>query len=162
VEVSVARTHSIFNGLILAASAAFIIGSTAACENTARGVQQDAAELEVETRDERAEAAASARELARDAAEVGRAAGAMARDAGEALVERTGGAVNNVTVKSALMADASVDASRIDVDVNTVDRSITLNGYVPTDTERARAEAIARDKSDGYTVHNNLTVQPRF
>ena len=64
-------------------------------------------------------------------------------------------------VKTALMADPSVDATRIDVDVDYRTRTVTLNGYVPTDGERDRAEAIAKAKADGYKIVNNMTVQPR-
>jgi hypothetical protein len=32
---------------------------------------------------------------------------------------------------------------------------------VPTQAERDRAEAVAKDKARGYKVVNNLSVQPR-
>ena len=160
-EDDVARTHCSINAFILSIIAVAAITVTTACENTARGLKQDAAEAEVETRDERAQAGAAARELASEAAKAGRVVGALAADAGEELAEKAGAMAENVDVKAALMADASVDASRIDVDVNSWKKTVTLSGYVPTDDERARAEAIAKAKAAGYNVVNNIPVQPR-
>ena len=156
-----ARTHYSIHAFILTVVAALSIGLVAACENTARGLKQDAAEAEAETRDERAKAQATAKELADDAAQTARAVGSMAAEAGEELAERAGALKENVDVKSALMADPAVDATRLDVDVDPRTRTVTLNGYVPTDIERQRAESIAKTKAQGYKVVNNLTVQPR-
>ena len=156
-----ARTHCSINAFILAIIAIFSITLVAACENTARGLKQDAAEAEVETRDERAQAKAAAKEVARDAAEAARAVGSMAADAGEQLAEKAGAVTETIDLKSALMADPSVDASRIDVDVNAWTKIVTLEGYVPTAAERERAESIAKAKASGYTIENKIAVQPR-
>lgn len=59
------------------------------------------------------------------------------------------------------MADPSVDATRIDVDADYRTRTITLNGYVPTNTERDAAAVIAKGHAEGYKVVNNISVQPR-
>jgi osmotically-inducible protein OsmY len=59
------------------------------------------------------------------------------------------------------MADGSVDATRIDVDTDYRTKTVTLNGYVPTENERMKAESIARAKASGYSVVNNLQVRPR-
>jgi osmotically-inducible protein OsmY len=160
-RATVARTHGSINAFILAILATLTIGLASACENTARGLKQDAAEAEVETRDERAQAAAAAKELARDAVQAGRAVGAMAADAGEELAEKAGAVTETADVKAALMADPSVDASRIDVDVSAWTKTITLNGYVTTTGERDKAEAIAKSKANDYKVVNNITVQAR-
>ena len=156
-----ARTHYSINAFILALIAIVAISITTACENTARGLKQDASEVEAETRDERAQAAAAAREVAQDAVQTGRAVGAMAADAGEELAEKAGALGENIDVKTALMADPAVDASRIDVDVNSRSKTITLKGHVPTDAEREKAEAIAKANAGGYAVDNQITVQPR-
>jgi osmotically-inducible protein OsmY len=158
---NVARTHCSINAFILAIIALLSIGLVSACENTARGIQQDTAEAEVETRDERAEAARAAREVANDAGHAARAVGAMAAEAGEELAEQAGAAAEHVNVKAALMADPSVDASRIDIDVNSWTKTVTLNGYVATANERERAQEIAAKKAGGYSVVNNIEVQPR-
>jgi osmotically-inducible protein OsmY len=161
-EGDVARTHYSINAFLLAIIATLVIGLTSACENTARGLKQDAAEAEVETRDERDQAKAAARDFADHAAEAGRAVGAMAADAGEEVAEKASATAENVEIKAALMADPAVDASRIDVDVNAWDKTVTLEGYVTTTSERAKAEAIARARAGGgYNVVNELVVKPR-
>ena len=156
-----ARTHYSINIFLLAIIAALSIGLVTACENTARGLKQDTAEAEAETRDERAEARESAREVANDAAQAARTVGSMAAEAGEEVAERATATKELVDVKAALMADPAVDASRIDVDVSAWTRTVTLNGYVPTAGERKKAEDIARAKAEGYKVVNNIAVQPR-
>ena len=156
-----ARTHCSINAFLLAIVASFSIGLVTACENTARGLKQDAAEAEVKTRDERAQAAAAAKEVANDAAQAARAVGEMAKDAGEELAEKAGAITETADIKSALMADSSVDASRIDVDVSSWTKTVTLNGYVATSPERDKAEAIAKAKASGYKVVNNLAIAPR-
>jgi osmotically-inducible protein OsmY len=157
----VARTHSSINAFLLAIIATFSIGLVAACDNTARGLKQDAAEAEVETRDERAQASAAAKEVANDAAHAARAVGEMAKDAGEELAEKAGAITETADIKSALMANPSVDASRIDVDVSSWRKTVTLNGFVSTTAERDKAAAIAQAKASGYKVVNNIAVSPR-
>ncbi|HXG90291.1 MAG TPA: BON domain-containing protein [Vicinamibacterales bacterium] len=156
-----ARTHCSINAFILSCIAVLAIGAVTACENTARGLKEDASKAEVETRDERAQAKETAKELGAQAgAAASRAAGAAAI-AGEALAERAGALKETVDVKTALMADASVDASRIDVDTDSRTRTITLNGYAPNAGERDKAEVIAKAHADGFKVVNNITVSPR-
>jgi osmotically-inducible protein OsmY len=157
----VARTHCSINAFILALFAAISIALVAACENTAQGLKQDASQAEATTRDERAAAADTAREVASDAAQAARTVGSMAAEAGEEVAERAGALKEGVDVKSALMADPAVDATRIDVDVDYRTRTVTLNGYVPSQGERERAERLARDKAKDYKVVNNITIQPR-
>ena len=156
-----ARTHGSIGAFILVGIASLIIGAATACEHTARGAKQDAQQVEAETRDERAEAAAKARDLGDDVAHAaGRAANAAAQ-AGEELAERASAITETIDVKSALMADPSVDSTRLDVDTNYRTRTVTLNGYVPTETEKDMAEVIAKAQAEGYTVVNRLMVKPR-
>jgi osmotically-inducible protein OsmY len=157
----VARTHCSINAFLLAIIAAVTIGIVTACENTAQGLKQDAAEAEAETRDERAVAAAKAQELGSDAAQAARQIGAAAAEAGDELADRASGKKESFDVKSALMADAAVDASRIDVDVDYFTRTVTLNGAVATAGERTQAETIAKAKAEGYKVVNNISVVPK-
>jgi osmotically-inducible protein OsmY len=157
----VARTHCSINAFLLSVIAALSIGLAASCENTARGLKQDAADAEAATRDERAKAEQTAKDIATDAADAARTVGAMAADAGEEVAERAGAFKEKVDVKTALMADPSVDASRLDVDVDYRTRTLSLSGYVPTHGERDRAEAIAREKAPGYKIVNNVSVRPR-
>lgn len=76
----------------------------------------------------------------------------------EKVVEKTAAATNTVDVKSALIADGRVDASNINVDTSSSTKTVVLKGSVPTAQQKATAEAIARDKAEGYTVNNQLTV----
>lgn len=154
-----AGTHSSSNGFLLAIIAAISLGFVTACESTARGLEQDAAEVDVNTRDHRARAQEAARGLASDAAQAARTVGAIAADASDEVAARASALKEHVDVKAALMADSSVDASRINVDVSSWTGTVTLNGRVRTANERAKAEAIARGKSKGYKVVNNITVQ---
>jgi len=62
-------------------------------------------------------------------------------------------------VKTALMADATVDASDVNVNTNKDTRTVTLNGSVKSEMQKSRAETIAKDKAPGYTVVNNLVVR---
>ncbi|WP_373065425.1 BON domain-containing protein [Gemmatimonas sp.] len=62
-------------------------------------------------------------------------------------------------VKTALMADATVDASDVNVNTNKDTKTVTLNGSVKSGTQKSRAETIAKDKAPSYTVVNNLVVR---
>jgi hyperosmotically inducible periplasmic protein len=91
-----------------------------------------------------------------------------AQDAGAKVKEgaqKTGSAVDagkqHVDVKAALLADASVDASHIDVDVNKDTKTLYLRGTVPTAAQKAQAERIAKDKAEGFSVRNELTVMAK-
>ena len=61
-------------------------------------------------------------------------------------------------VKAALMSDKAIDASKIDVDGDAAAKTVTLNGSVPTGAQKLAAGTVAREKADGYTVRNNLTI----
>ena len=156
-----AETNLNITGTLRALAVVALIGSAAACDDTARGVQQDAERVEAQTRDERAEAADKARAVGQDVRRAaGRAAGAAA-EAGEELAERASAATQTLDVKSALMADPAVDATRIDVDTDYRTKTLTLKGYVPTDGEKSAADAIAKAKAEGYTIVNSLVIRPR-
>ena len=76
----------------------------------------------------------------------------------EKVAEKTVAATNTVDVKSALIADARVDASNINVDTNSSTKTVVLKGTVPTAQQIATAEAIALDHAEGYTINNQLVV----
>lgn len=156
-----ARTHCSIHAFILSCVAALAIAGVAACDKTAQGLKKDAQQAEAETRDERAQAAEKAKDLGNDAAKAASQVADSAAQAGEELVERASAIQETVDVKTALMADPSVDATRIDVDTDYRTRTVTLNGYVPTNTERDMAEVIAKGHAEGYKVVNNIQVQPR-
>ena len=91
------------------------------------------------------------------AQDVKREAKPAAKDVGEA-VDAT---KQHLDVKAALLADKSVDASHIDIDTNKDAKILYLRGTVPTAAQKAAAERIARDKADGFTVRNELTVMAK-
>ena len=79
----------------------------------------------------------------------------------EKATEKVAAGAQTVDVKSALIADSRVDASNINVDTNGTTRTVLLKGTVPTADQKATAEQIARQKAEGYTIVNQLTVAPK-
>jgi hyperosmotically inducible periplasmic protein len=110
--------------------------AAAACENTAAGIKQDA-KIAAES-----ETAAKAKETA---AKTGAAVGA---------------ALETAEIKTALMADKSIDASSINVDTYADTKTVILRGSVPTAAQREQAERIALAKAPGYRIDNKLAVVP--
>ena len=127
--------------------------SLAACSNTAAGGEQDAKE----NADKAAVAADKAEDKARPAAE---AAAAETKEAAREVSGAVKGAVETIDVKSALMADRTVDASHIDVDTFHETKTIVLKGSVKTATQRDEAARIAAAEAPGYRIDNQLTVVP--
>ena len=146
----------------------------AACQNTARGVEQDAERNTAEARQEAREANAEVRQEAREAnAEMKQ----EAREAGNA-VERAGDRVANETkdasrsvggtldaaaqtmqIKTALIDADNLDAGNIDVDTNAANKTVTLRGHVASASQKAAAERIAKEKAPDYRVVNSLVVK---
>jgi len=123
---------------------------------------------ERETREAKEQSKETADKAAAEAKEAGRKIGAEAKEAGEKLKEGAKDAVSEldakkqtVDVKTALMADKTIDASHIDVDTSADTKTVTLKGSVPTAAQKAAAERVARDKAEGYRVRNQLTVASR-
>ena len=161
---------------MLAVAVAVACAGLAGCDNTAQGVKEDAAEnkakadqaaaeAKADTADERAEIKEEGREAGAAIAEAGRDVGDAAERAGDAVAgaaKDAGASVHaakqTLDVKTALMADSSIDASRIDVDTDENTKTVTLKGSVATAAQKASAERIAKAKASGYTVRNNLTV----
>ena len=159
------------NSSVLAA--ALLAAAGLACDTTpsneaspAPGSTTPAGEAAEDVKDTMAEGARKAGDALEDAADtVKEKAGPTARAVGED-VKTYGKAAADVVdakkqaldVRAALMADDSVDASGIDVDAHSQTNTITLKGTVPTDAHKAAAERIAREKAQGYTIVNQLTV----
>jgi predicted small secreted protein len=153
----------------------------AACQNTARGVAQDAQENAEKAKDASADAKTSAERAAQDAKEAAEHAADATRNAATEALERTKSASNDVErrakdkatgtagsldaaaqtvqIKSALIADKNVDAGGIDVDTDAPTMTVTLKGHVPTAAQKAAAERIAKDKAPDYHVVNQLVVR---
>jgi osmotically-inducible protein OsmY len=80
------------------------------------------------------------------------------KEGAKAVASEAGAEKQTVDVKAALMLDKGIDASRIDVDTDADSKTVTLKGSVPTHSQRAAAERVAREHATGYRVHNRLTV----
>jgi osmotically-inducible protein OsmY len=118
-----------------------------ACRNTADGAKRDA--------EQTADATATAREQAGElASDVQRTAAETA----ERASERVAAVAEGVDVKMALMADPSVDATRLNVNTDPRSRTIRLEGAVPTEAERDMAAIIAAGHAPGYRIENHLVV----
>jgi len=162
---------------MLAVLAAAACAGLAGCDNTAQGVKEDAKENEAKAREESQDAAAAGREAGAEVKEAGREAGEAIKEAGRDVgdaAEKAGDAVagaakdagaavhagkQTLDVKTALMADSAIDASRIDVDTDENTKTVTLKGSVPNAAQKASAERIAKDKAEGYKVRNLLVVR---
>jgi osmotically-inducible protein OsmY len=145
--------------LALTATFAFALAGVA-CDNTARGAKQDTAEAteeareasdaaKAEAKDEAAEARAEGREAADDARRTAGNAGAAIDAAGE-----------TIDVKTALMADDTVDADEINVDTFHETKTVVLKGSVPTAAMKTAAGKIAAREAEGYKIDNQLVVRP--
>jgi osmotically-inducible protein OsmY len=125
----------------------------AACDNTAAGVKKDA--------EINAEKAATAADRAEDKAEpAAREAAAETREAARDAGSAAAAAIETIDVKSALMADRTVDASHINVDTFHETKTVVLKGSVKTATQRDEAARIAAAEAPGYRIDNQLTVVP--
>ena len=116
---------------------------------------------EADTRDERAQAKETAKDIGADAAKAAGQVADSAAAAGEEIAERASAIKETVDVKTALMADPSVDATRIDVDADYRTRTVTLNGYVPTNPERDAAESIAKGQGGGLEGRSTTSRSSR-
>jgi osmotically-inducible protein OsmY len=127
--------------------------SLAACSNTAAGVKKDA--------EVNADKAATAADKAEDKAEpAAREAAAETKEAARDASGALKAAVETIDVKSALMADRTVDASKINVDTFHETKTVVLKGSVKTATQRDEAARIAAAEAPGYRIDNQLTVVP--
>ncbi len=127
--------------------------SLAACSNTAAGVEQDARE--------NAEAAAAAADKAGDRAEpAAREAAAETKEAAREVGGAIAGAIETIDIKSALMADRTVDASHINVDTFHETKTVVLKGSVTTAAQRDEAARIAAAEAPSYRIDNQLTIVP--
>jgi osmotically-inducible protein OsmY len=70
------------------------------------------------------------------------------------------GGMETIDVKTAIIADKTIDSGAIDVDTYQDKKVVVLRGSVPTEAQKMRAEQIARDNAKGYTVENRLVVAP--
>ena len=135
------------------------------CSNTAAGAKKD-----TEINSEKAAAAAEkakdeakpkVEEAAADTKEAAKDAGAAVKDATRDATDSAKAAGETVDIKSALMADAAVDASHVDVDTYKDKKLVVLRGSVPTEEQKRRAGTIAQDHAKSYRIDNQLAVVPK-
>jgi hypothetical protein len=103
--------------------------------------------------------APSASEVAQDVKDAASDLAKKAEGAAEGLAPKVDAAKQVADVKLALMADRSMDGSKIDVDGDAATKTIHLKGTVATPAQKTAAERIARAKAQGWKVHNILTVK---
>ena len=70
------------------------------------------------------------------------------------------GGIETIDVKSAIIADETIDSCAIDVDTYQDKKLVVLRGSVPNADQKAKAEAIARKHATGYAIDNRLVVAP--
>ena len=131
----------------------------AACQNTARGIEQDTEKNTAAAKEAGRDASYKAEEAADKAKAESAQASQAAKDSMNSLGNKVDAAQQTLDVKTALMADKTVDASGIDVDTSADTKTVTLKGHVKTAAEKRRAEEIAKDKAPGYRVANDLVVR---
>ena len=68
------------------------------------------------------------------------------------------GGLETVDVKTAIIADKTIDSGAIDVDTYQEKKLVVLRGSVPTEAQKQKAEQIARENAKGYTIDNRLVV----
>ncbi len=69
------------------------------------------------------------------------------------------GGLETIDVKSAIIADKTIDSGAIDVDTYQDKKTVVLGGTVPTQAQKDKAEEIARKNATGYKIDNQLVVR---
>jgi osmotically-inducible protein OsmY len=135
----------------------------AACQNTARGVEQDTRENTAAAEREAREANAEAREEAREAGNAAERAGDRIADESRQATNTVGGAIDaaaqTMQIKTALIDADDLDAANIDVDTDGATKTVTLKGHVPSAAHKAAAERIAHQKAPDYKISNMLEIR---
>lgn len=147
-------------GLPAALLCASLLG---ACQNTARGVEQDTERNTAAARESAREANADARREAHEAGNAAERAGDRiadeSREVGRSVGATLDAAGETMQIKTALIDADNVDAGGIDVDTNGDAKTVTLKGHVPTAAQKVAAERIAKEKAPEYRVVNLIEVR---
>ncbi len=135
----------------------------AACQNTARGVEQDTEKNTAAAREEARDANAGAKQEAREAGQAMERAGDRVaqetKDATHSVGATLDAAAQTMQIKTALIDADNLDANDINVDTDGATKTVTLKGHVPTAAQKAAAERIAKEKAPDYTVSNLLEIR---
>jgi predicted small secreted protein len=142
----------------------------AACQNTREGLEKDAEQAAPKIERAAEQSAQAAREAGREVAAAAAPAAQAIKEgaavAGQAIREGAAGvargadaAQQGAQIKAALMADATIDSTTIDVETDAATKTVVLNGHVRSAAEKSRAASIAVAKAPGYRLRNNLEVR---
>ena len=71
------------------------------------------------------------------------------------------GGIETMDVKTAIIADKTIDAGAIDVDTYQDRKLVVLRGSVPTQEQKSKAGMIAQDNAKSYRIDNQLAVVPK-
>ena len=121
----------------------------------------------VQRKDEKIVAEFDTAKAKAEAREAGREIKAGAQQAGQEIKEgaqQAGAAINagkqELDIRTALALDESVDRSNITITSDETAHSIRMTGSVPTLEQKARVNAIAREKAEGWTIVDELIILP--
>jgi osmotically-inducible protein OsmY len=64
-------------------------------------------------------------------------------------------------VKTAIIADKTIDSGAIDVDTYADKKLVVIRGSVPTEAQKTKATEIAHKHAEGYKIDNQLAVVPK-
>jgi osmotically-inducible protein OsmY len=123
-----------------------------ACQNTARGVEQD-------TERNTAAAKQEAREAGNAAERAGDRVAQETKEATRSVGGTLDAAAQTMQIKTALIDADNLDANNIDVDTDAATKTVTLKGHVPSASQKAAAERIAKEKAPDYRIVNNIAVK---
>jgi predicted small secreted protein len=134
-----------------------------ACQNTARGIEQDTQKNTAEAKEDAREANAELKQEAREAGNATERAGDRAanetKDATRSVGATLDAAAQTMQIKTALIDADNLDANNIDVDTDGATKTVTLKGHVPTAAQKAAAARIAKEKAPDYSVVNDIVVR---
>ena len=133
-------------------------GAEKAGEKIKEGAEKTGEVIKETAQDVKEKVKPAAQEAKREAKPAAKEVGQKVKEGAHKTGEVLDATKQHLDVKAALLADKTVDASHIDVDVNKDTRILYLRGTVPTAAQKAAAERIAKDKADGFLVRNELTV----
>lgn len=133
-----------------------IVGCSQAARDQYGAAGQDASQATKETGQA---IATDAKKTGEAATEAATAAGTEMKNAAANTKAASDNALETAKVKSALDTAAGLDTKNLDVDTDTVAKTITLKGSVPDDKQKAQAETVAKGIAGAeFKVVNNLTV----
>ena len=75
-------------------------------------------------------------------------------------VSNVRGGIETVDVKTAIIADKTIDSGAIDVDTYQDRKLVVLRGSVPTEAQKQKAGRIAQENASSYKIDNQLAVVP--